>query len=300
MNTKIWWRRSLILFSALAFLPAAHGQSFDKPTLQKIRDYGAIYIGHREGAAPFAYYAEDLPVGYSLDICHRIVDAIKAELGDPALKVVQVPVTESSGLLMLRTGVIDLECGATANTKIRQQTVAFGVTTYVSGIKAVVRKDSGIQRIADLNGKKVVTTAGTTTERIVRRVLAVRQATAQLRHARNHSESLAMVNSRQVDAFVLDDIPLVEMISSFPDADKLKLLEENFGLEPYGIALRKDDPLFKKLVDGALIGMMNSGEMEKLYNKWFMSSIPPRQINLRIPMSEMLRELMRKPTDTGI
>lgn len=298
---KFWaMGRALLLLALLANAHVARGQSFEKPTLEKVREYGAIYIGHREASVPFSYFAGNEVAGYSMELCNRIVDAVKAQLGNPGLKLVLVPVTSSSRILLLRTGVIDLECGSTTNTKIRQQGVAFGVTSFVSGVKAVTRKDAGIERIADLNGKVVVTVAGTTSGRLVQTVLAKRNATVQSKSATNYAESLAMVLSGQADAFVLDDALLSALLAASPDKDKLKLLDENFGLEPYGIALRKDDPNFKKLVDATLTGMMKSGEMEKLYNKWFMSPIPPNNINLKMPISDRLKDLFRKPDDTGI
>lgn len=300
MNTLTWWRLALALLAPLMSAPAVQAQAYNNPTLEKIREYGAIYVGHREASIPFSYLAGEEVVGYSKDLCDRIVDAIKDRLDDPTLKVVLVPVTSSSRLLMLMTGVIDLECGSTTNTKIRQQQVAFGVTTFVSGVKAVTRKDVGIERIADLDGKVVVTTAGTTVERIVKTVLGARNASARPKSARTHLESLAMVVSKQADAFVLDDAILSGLLADSPDGDKLKLLEENFGFEPYGIALRKNDPEFKKLVDATLNRMMENGELEKLYTKWFMSPIPPKNVNLQIPMSGMLKELLRNPNDNGI
>lgn len=294
------WRLLAVLLALSASLPLAQAQGMTTPTLEKIRDYGAIYVSHNEASPPFSYMVGDAVTGYSKDLCDRIVGAVKDKLGEPNLKVVLVPVTSSSRLLMLMTGVIDLECGATTNTRIRQQLVAFSYTTFVSGVKVVVRKDTGIDRITDLEGKVVVTTAGTTTERLVKTVLAARKTIAHSKSGRTHAESLSMVVSRQADAFVLDDAILAGMLANSPDGGKLKLLEENFGFEPYGIGLRKDDPDFKKLVDETLGGMMRSGEMEKLYSKWFMSPIPPNNVNLQIPMSDMLRELLRNPSDAGI
>lgn len=300
MRILAGWRIAAVLCTLAASLPAAYAQGVTTPTLDKIRDYGAIYVGHREASPPFSYMVGNEVMGYSKDLCDRLVGAIKDKLGAPGLKVVLVPVTSSSRLLMLLTGVIDLECGSTTNTRIRQQLVAFSYTTFVSGVKAVVRKDVGIRRIADLDGKVVVTTAGTTTERVVKAVLGARKLTARAKNARTHTESLSWVLSRQADAFVLDDAILAGLMAITPNADKLTLIEENFGFEPYGIGLRRDDPEFKKLVDDTLAGMMKNGELEKLYNKWFLSPIPPNNVNLQIPMSEMLREMLKKPSDTGI
>ena len=289
-----------VLFAALLALPAARAQEVAQPTLDKIREYRAIYVGHRESSVPFSYLVGNDPVGYSMDICDRIVDAIKLAIDDPAVRVVYVPVTSSSRILMLQTGTIDLECGSTTNTRIRQQRVAFGLTTFVSGVKAMVRRDTGIDRLADLNGKVVVTTSGTTTERVVRTVLAARNMVARAKSARDHPEGMNTVLSRQADAFVMDDGILAGLLASSPDADKLKLLDENFGFEPYGIAMRRDDPEFKKVVDETIRDLIKSGELEKIYNKWFLSPIPPKGVNLRIPMSGMLKDLLVNPNDTGI
>lgn len=300
MKSMFWSRLSVLLLTLAFSMPPAQAQGVTPSTLEKIREYGAIYVGHAESSVPFSYMVGDEAVGYSIDLCSRVVDAIRAELNDPALKVVMVPITSTSRLLMLMTGVIDLECGSTTNTKIRQQQVAFSVTTFVSGVKALVRKDTGIERIADLNGKVVVTTAGTTTDRLVRAVGGMRNISMQFKSGRIHSDSFNMVLSRQADAFVLDDAILAGLIANSPDGQRVKLLEDNFGLEPYGIGMRRDDPEFKKLVDGALIGMMKSGELEAIYTKWFAAPIPPNNATLHIPMSDMLKDLLRNPSDAGI
>lgn len=290
----------LMLAAALPLIPAAGAQGVTMPTLDRIRQNGAIYVGYRESSIPFSYMVGDEPVGYSMDLCQGIVGAIRVKLGAPALHVVHVPANSSTRLLLLMTGAIDLECGSTTNTRTRQHQVAFSVTTYVSGIKALVRKDSGVERLADLNGKVVATTAGTTTERAVRTAMSARNASVRFKNARDHGESLMLVVSRQADAFVLDDAVLAGLLAGLPDRDQYRLLDDNFGLEPYAIGLRKDDPDFKKLVDDALIVMMGSGELERLYEKWFMSPIPPNKVNLRIPMSDMLRGMLRNPSDAGI
>lgn len=301
MKLPVWWRLLPVLLALSASLPTVQAQGVTTPTLDRIREHGAIYIAYRESSIPFSYMVGDEVVGYSTDICERIVGAIREKLGIPALKVVQVPTTSFSRILMLMTGSIDLECGSTTNTKIRQQRIGFSVTTFVSGVKTLVRKESGIERINDLAGKVVVTTSGTTTERLVKTLLAARNLpAARAKTASKHPESFAMVVSRQADAFVLDEPLLAGLLANSPDAGQLKLLEENFGFEPYAIGMRRDDPEFKKLVDDTIIGMMKSGELEKLYNKWFMSPIPPNNINLQMPMSEMLRELLRNPSDAGI
>lgn len=277
----------------------AWGQAATLTTLEKIREYRAIYVGHRESSVPFSYLVGDEPVGYSMEICDHIVEAIKEAIGDTALRVVKVPVTSSSRFLMLQAGTVDLECGSTINTRIRQQFVAFGLTTFVSGIKAVVRKESPIRGIADMEGRVVVTTSGTTTERSVRGVLSNRKLVSRFKAARTHRDSLGMVVASQADVFVIDDALLAGLVANSDHAEKLRFLEENFGFEPYGIVFRKDDPEFKKLVDGSLRALMASGELTRIYEKWFMAPIPPKGINLNIPMSGLLKELIRNPNDEG-
>lgn len=294
------WLRVVVPVLLAAFTATAQAQSINKATLEKIREYGAIYVGHPENSVPFAYLDGDEVLGYSKELCDRIVETVKDRLDDPTLKVVMVPTTSASRLLMLLTGVIDLECGSTTNTKIRQQSVAFGVSTFVSGVKALVPKNSGIERIADLNGKLVVTTSGSTTERAVKTVMAARNLSVRSKAGRTHSDSFSILASGQADAFVLDDALLVGLLANSQDAGRFKLLDENFGFEPYGIVMRKDDPEFKKLVDATLIGMMKNGELEKLYGKWFQSPIPPSGVNLQIPMSNLLKELLLNPNDQGI
>jgi glutamate/aspartate transport system substrate-binding protein len=283
----------------LLWLPRVMAQGVALTTLEKIREYRAIYVGHREASVPFSYILGDEPVGYSIDICNHIVDAIKEAVDDPAIRVVKVPVTSSSRFLMLQAGTIDIECGSTTNTRIRQQQVAFGLTTFVSGVKAVVRKESPIMSIADMDGKVVVTTAGTTTERIVRSILNTRKLSARSKAARTHPDSLAMVVASQADAFVVDEALLAGLVASSPDGSKLRFLDDNFGFEPYAIVFRRDDPELKKIVDTALRKMMSSGELERLYNKWFMSAIPPKGVNLQIPMSNLLKVLIQNPNDEG-
>ena len=289
-----------LCIAQLAPVDTANAQSVRTPTLQKIRQYGAIYVGHREASIPFSYYAGEEPVGYSKEICDKVVESIKLHLHDPSLKVVLVPVSATSRMLMLMTGMIDLECGSSTNTKIRQQSVAFGLTTFVSGVKALVRKDSGIDQIRDLDGKSIVTTAGTSSERLAKNVMTTRKFTIRAKYGRSHMDSFTQVLKKEADAFVVDDAILASLVANSSEGGSLKLLEENFGFEPYSITMRKDDPEFKAVVDNSLRDMMKSGEIERLYNKWFMSPIPPNNANLQTPMSDALKEAIRNPTDAGI
>jgi glutamate/aspartate transport system substrate-binding protein len=282
------------------FFGVANAQNMIQPTLERIRENGVIYVAHRESSVPFSYYHGDEVVGYSKDLCDKVVAAIKQHLNEPSLKVVLVPVSSNTRLMALVTGMVDLECGSTTNTKIRQQTVAFSVTTFVTGIRAMVREDSGIKQLGDLNGKTIVTTAGTTTERVVKTALTQRKMIALEKSGLSHADSYQRVSNRAVDAFVIDDILLSGLIANATDGVKMTILEENMGFEPYGIAMRRNDPEFKTLVDSTLIGLMKSGELEAIYNKWFLSPIPPYGVSLNVPMSGLLKEAIRVPNDTGI
>lgn len=272
-------------------------------TLEKIREYGAIYVGHQSASIPFSYYAPDGETvqGFSWDLCMKIVDAVRARIGNPTLPVVPVLTTPSTRMMMTETGVIDLQCASVTNTDQRARYVAFSNTIFVAGVKALVRKELGVRTLADLRGRTIVTTSGTTTDAYVKAATARRNIFVNMRTARTHQESFDMVLSGQADAFVLDDILLQGLLTNTKEADafKLVILNENMAFEPYGLTLRKGDPEFKKLVDEVLVGLMKSGEFEKLYDKWFQAPIPPNGVNLKVPMSPELKQLIKTPNDRG-
>jgi glutamate/aspartate transport system substrate-binding protein len=282
---------------------ALQAEEKKSPTLEKISKYGAIYVGHREASIPFSYIDSDgKVVGYSMDLCAHIVDAVKARLNSPDLEVVSVPTTSGSRQMMLESGVTDLQCGSVTNTLQRQRYVAFSVTTFAAGVKALVKKDSGIRSIKDMKGKVVVTTSGTTSDTHVK-AAALRQGMfLNYRLGRDHDESLSQVLNGSADVMVLDDVLLQGLLMNTPDSDAFKLvvLDENFAIEPYSIMFRRNDPEFKKLVDETLIGLMNSGELTRIYDKWFMSPIPPKGKSLNLPMSNLLKQLIVTPSDKGI
>jgi glutamate/aspartate transport system substrate-binding protein len=296
-----------VFFAACLFAAssAAHAQNTGAPsaTLDKIGHYGAIYVGHRESSIPFSFLdADGNVVGYSAELCQRVTDAIKLRLGQPDLAVVQVPVTSSSRQMILEAGTIDLECGSTTNTNQRQRYVGFSVTVFVAGVKALVKKDSGIRSLKDMKGKTVVTTSGTTSDGYLKAAAFRQGVFPNFRVGRDHDESLRQLLRGEADAMVLDDVLLQGMLIDVPEADRFKLvvLEENYGNEPYGIMLRRNDPEFKKLVDDALIALMKSGELARIYARWFTSAIPPKGGNLNLPMGDLLKQLILTPNDKGI
>lgn len=272
-------------------------------TLEKIARYGAIYLGHRESSIPFSYLDDEGKVhGYSWELCTRVVEAVKTRLNLPALDVVPVLTNSNSRLMMVEAGTIDLYCGSATNTDQRARYVSFSNTYFVAGVKGLVRKDSGIRSIADLGGRTVITTAGTTSDGYVKSATVRRNIFVNFRSARTHQDAFNEVLNGKADVFVLDDILLHGLLASAAQADtyRLVMLDESFGFEPYGLILRKNDPEFKKLVDEVLVGLMKSGEIERIYAKWFLSAIPPKGVNLNVPMSPELKQLIKTPNDRGI
>jgi glutamate/aspartate transport system substrate-binding protein len=270
-------------------------------TLKKIKDSGTISIGHRESSVPFSYLDDkQQPIGYSMDLCNKVVDAIKTELKMPNLKVALQPVTSSNRIPLMQNGTIDLECGSTTNSVERQKQVAFGNTTFVINVTAAVKKNSGINSLADLNGKTISTTSGTTAVPLMKKYKRTENAVVKEIYGKDHAESFLLLADGRVDAFVMDDILLAGQIANSKAPGDYKIINESLRTEPYGIMMRKDDPAFKKVVDTTLAGLMKSGEIEKIYSKWYMTTIPPKGVNLNFPMSAALKQAFAAPNDKGV
>jgi glutamate/aspartate transport system substrate-binding protein len=248
--------------------PPAQAQTID--TLKRIRDTGTILIGVREASIPFSFIdANKRPQGYSVDLCVRIADAIKAQLKLPRLDVTYVPVSSANRITTLLNGGIDLECGSTTNTRERQQQVAFAYTTFVAGIKMLAKKSSNINGAEDLRGKTVVVTKGTTSEKL----MAVKNEEQSLKLkiivANDHDESFRMVDEGKAVAFPMDDVLLYGLISKSRNPDEFAVIGKYLSVEPYGIMMRKGEPQFERVVDKALTDIFASGEIRVLYDKWF-------------------------------
>ena len=270
-------------------------------TLKKVRDSGMIVVGHRDSSIPFSYLDDrQAPVGYSVDLCLRIVEAVKDTLKMPALKVQMQGVTSSNRIPLLQNGTVDLECGSTTNSVERQRQVAFGLTTFVTNVKVVVKKSSAIQSLADLNGKPVVTTSGTTSVQLLRAHEKAKGIDFREIYGKDHAESFLLLENDRAAAFVMDDILIAGLVANSRNARDYRFLDEVLRTEPYGIMIRKDDPAFKKLVDDTLASLMKSGDVARLYARWFTSPIPPRGINLDFPISRELAEAIKSPNDRGI
>jgi len=270
----------------------------NSPTLQKIAASGTIYLGHNEASVPFSYVlpGQETPAGYSWDICGKVVQALAAKLGKP-LTVVPVVATSNTRLMLVKTGMANIECGATTNTVARQKQVAFSTTFFVSEVKAMVRAGSGIGSLADLANKRVVTTSGTTADRLIKQAALQRGMVIQHLMGRSHAESMGMMARGEVDAYVADDAILAGQRAGAADPAQLVLLDESLSVEPYGLVLPAGDLPFKQLVDATLVGLMKSGEMEALYAKWFAQPIPPSGRSLNLPLSEINKASFQFPSD---
>lgn len=284
---------------ALIAVPAAAQELTG--TLKKIKETGAITLGHRESSIPFSYLDDaQRPVGYAMDLCTKVVDAVRAELKMPGLRVNLQPVTSANRIPLMQNGTIDLECGSTTNSVKRQEQVAFGPTYFVVNITAAVKKDSGIQTLADLNGRTIATTSGTTSVPLLKQYERTAAIDVKEIYGKDHAESFLLLANDRAAAFVMDDILLAGQIANSPTPTAYRIIPESLRQEPYSMMLRRDDPQFKALVDRAVAAVMQSGEIERIYDRWFVNPIPPRGTNLNFPMTPAIKEAFASPNDTGV
>jgi ABC-type amino acid transport substrate-binding protein len=266
-------------------------------TLDKVKRTGSIAVAYRESSIPFSYFGGDAaPTGFGWEICSKVVDRVRAAAGRD-IKVVTQAVTSQNRIPLLQNGTIDIECGSTTNNSERAKQVAFAINYFYTGTRFLVRSDSPVKSLADLKGKKVVSTVGTTNFQVLRKVNADRNLGFELLGAKDHAESALMVQQGRADAFGMDDILLYGLRASAQNPAELAVVGEALQVEPYAIMVRKDDAAFKKLVDDTLAALMQSGEFESLYKKWFLSAIPPKGINLNAPMSQELRDNLKARSD---
>jgi glutamate/aspartate transport system substrate-binding protein len=269
-------------------------------TLKKIKETGVITIGYRDSSIPFAYLDDNQkPVGFAIDICYKIVDAVKKELELDKLAVELNPVTSSTRIPLLANGTIDLECGSTTNNPDRLKQVAFTNTHFLTATRFVSKKASKLHSIDDLKGKSVASTSGTTNIRQLTEANAARGLGINIIPAKEHAESFLMVETDRAVAAVLDDILLASFVAGSKDPDAYVISTDAFSKpEPYGVMLRKDDPAFKKVADDATAALYQSAEGQKLYDKWFMQKIPPKGLNLNTPIGPELKHEFSKPSDS--
>ena len=286
-----------LLVAAVAFSASAAAQD---GTLKKIKDSGSITIGHRDASLPFSYYDDkQQPVGYAMDLCLRIADAIKSELKMPKLDVKYQLVTSANRIPLMANGTIDLECGSTTNNIPRQEQVWFTITHFVTANRWVAKKSSNANKLADLKGKTIVSTAGTTNIKQITEINVAQNLGMNIISANGHAEAFQMVETGRAVAFVMDDILLAGLAAQSRAPNDYAISAEGLSVEPYGIMVRKDDKAFKAVADKAMTDIYKSGQINAIYSKWFEKPVPPKGVNLNLPMTAAFKKVVAKPTDSG-
>jgi glutamate/aspartate transport system substrate-binding protein len=280
---------------ALAIVTLAAGSAFAQAndTLAKVKASGKIVMGVRESSSPLSYtLGEGKFTGYHVELCERIIKAVA-----PAAKVEYVPVTSQNRIPLVQNGTVDIECGSTTNNATRQKDVSFAVTTFVTEVRTAVKANSGITSIAQLNGKNLATTTGTTSVQTLRKNERASGIDFKEVFGKDHADSFLLLESGRADAFVMDDNILAGLIANAKTPADFKIVGEVLSVEPIAIMIRKDDAAFKKAVDDFIKAQMKSGDLDKLYAKWFMSPIPPKNSNVGLPMGGTLKGLIGAPND---
>ncbi|NHH81021.1 glutamate/aspartate ABC transporter substrate-binding protein [Burkholderia gladioli] len=294
------FNKALLLAAAFATF-AGGAMAQETGTLKKIKDTGVIALGHRESSIPFSYYDQNQKViGYARDFQMKVVDAVKKKLNLPNLQVKDIPVTSQNRIPLVQNGTVDIECGSTTNNLERQKQAAFSTTYFVIGTRLMTSKDSGIKDFADLKGKTVVTTAGTTSERLLRAMNNDKQMGMSIISAKDHGESFQTLETGRAVAFMMDDALLAGERAKAKKPDNWVIVGTPQSEEAYGCMMRKDDPAFKAVVDGAITELEKSGEAAKLYTTWFEKPIPPKGLNLNFPLSDSMKKLYANPNDKAL
>ncbi|WP_213959008.1 transporter substrate-binding domain-containing protein [Variovorax sp. dw_954] len=286
--------------SALVLLGLASvaGGAQAADTLAKISAANKISLAYRESSVPFSYLnGPEKPIGFSVDIANAVAAEVKKKLNKPNLEVGLMAVTSQNRIPLITNGTIDLECGSTTNNTARAKDVSFAINHFYTGTRLLVKKTAGVKDYADLKGKKVAITAGTTNMQVVRKYNEEKKLDIDIISAKDHADALLLVESDRATAFAMDDILLFGLKSNSKSAADLEVVGESLQVEPYACMLPKDDPQFKALVDGVITGMMKSGEFARLYDKWFVQPIPPKNQPIGLPMSPQLQDNIKAPND---
>ena len=288
--------RTTLLCAALGLgcLATAHAD-----TLAKVRENGYITLAYRESSVPFSYLDAGKRVGLTVEMSEAIADAVKKAVGKPNLEVKWQAVTSQNRIPLLSNGTIDLECGSTTNNSVRGKEVDFAINHFYTGTRLLVKKNSGVKNYADLKGKTVAITSGTTNLQVMRKYSADKGLDLNIIMPKDHSDGFLQVQQDRAVAFGMDDVLLFGLMANTKNPGDYEVVADALQVEPYACMMRKNDPEFKKLVDGVIGGMMKSGAFTKLYDKWFMQPIPPTNTPLNMPMSDDLKknviELSDKP-----
>ncbi len=290
--------KKILAASSMMLMFAAAGVSAQEGTLAKIAELGEISVGHRDGAVPFSYYDDQQrPIGYAMDLCAKVVEAIKLKLDEPELKVSYLPVTGATRMPLLANGTIDMECGTTTNNAERQRQVSFSNTYFVAGVRILSKKSAPIETMADAKGKTVVTLAGTTSVKVISDINAAQNLGLNVLSVKDLAEGMLTLQTERAVALIFDDVSIAGAAATSKNPDDFVMSAEPLSIEPYGIMLRRDDEAFKEVVNATLDELYASGEINAIYDKWFVQAIPPRGLNMNFPMSSQLKKVIAQPTD---
>lgn len=290
-KTRRW---TVIAFAVLAIPSLSAGAQ----TLEKVAASNKITVSYREAAVPFSYaLSPTKAVGFSVDLTEAIIDDVRKAVKRPYLEVVYIPVTGQTRIPLLVNGTYDLECGSTTNNAARGKEVSFAISHFYAGTRLLTKRDAAIRSYADLDKKVVASTAGSTNEKVLRKYAEDRNINMQITLGKDYGESFQLLESGKASALALDDILLFGMRANAADPNLYEVVGDPLQVEPYGCMVRKDDPAFKRLVDGTITRLMKSGEFVRLYRKWFESPIPPRGVTLNMPMSDRLKANMKALSD---
>lgn len=289
---------ALAVFGMSVMAPAVQAAE-PTGTMAKIKQTSSISLGVRETSVPFNYQDDKQQyLGYSLDLCLKIVDEVRKQLGNADIKVVYTPTTASTRIPLLANGTTDIQCDGASNTADRQKQVSFSPTVFVTGNRLLARKSSKIDKLDDMKGKPIVSMSGTTNIRQITSLNRERQLGMTVLNVTEHSEALLMIESGRAVAYAQDDIHSAALVASSKNPSDFAISNEALSVDPYGLMFRREDPQFKAVVDKAITDLFKSGEINKIYAKWFESPIPPKNINLNWPMSAYLKAAIANPTDS--
>ena len=270
-------------------------------TLKKIKDSGAATMGVRESSGALSYTLGDGKyVGYHVEICQHVLADVQKQLGLSKLDIKYLPVTSQNRVPLVQNGTVDIECGSTTNNLTRQKDIAFAVTTYVEEVRIAVKASSGITSITQLNGKTVATTTGTTSVQLLRKHERANSVDFKEVFGKDHADSFLLLESGRADAFVMDGQILAGNIAKSKNPADFKIVGEVLSVEPIAIMIRKDDPAFKKAVDDSIKGLMKSGQIAKMYDKWFTQPIPPTNTKVGLPATEATKNAWANPNDKPV
>ncbi len=288
-------KKSLLVLATVAAF-AAQAQTTD--TLKKIKDSGSATMGVRESSGALSYTLGDGKfAGFHIEVCSKVLADVQKQLGLAKLDVKYQPVTSQNRIPLVQNGTVDIECGSTTNNATRQKDVAFAVTTFVEEVRIAVKANSGINSIAQLNGKKVATTTGTTSVQHLRKHERGANVNFEEVFGKDHADSFLLMETGRADAFVMDGQILAGNIAKAKNPNDFKIVGEVLSVEPIAIMIRKDDPAFKKAVDDSIKAMMKSGDIAKMYDKWFMQPIPPTNTKVGLPLSDATKNAWANPND---